>query len=181
MIPRLGWWTALAALTPAMLVLSSCAGGNWSTLPNSPGVSQVASVGAISVEQPHIAVQNGQSNVTCPKRYLACVTVSQSTGAQIIFCYGPCTKSRAGDVTWSGIVCGAKGATCKKPIKQLTGTWTGPFKCRPKDQCKGTFELDTITPGPGLEQTKAYKYKQDSHICLGSKCADAYLGLNVGP
>jgi hypothetical protein len=51
----------------------------------------------------------------------------------------------------------------------------------PVDQCKGTFELDTITPGPGLEQTNAYKYKQDSHICLGSKCADAYLGLNVGP
>ena len=84
MIPRLGWWTALAALTPAMFVLSSCAGGNWSTLPISPAVSHVASVGALSIEQPHIAILNGQPNVTCPKRYLACVTVSQSTGAQII-------------------------------------------------------------------------------------------------
>jgi hypothetical protein len=75
----------------------------------------------------------------------------------------------------------AKGATCKKPIKQLTAAWSGPFKCKAKDKCTGTYELDTISPGPGLKQTKSYLYKQDIHICASASCEDAYVGLNVGP
>ena len=127
----------------------------------------------------------GATKFTCPKRFLDCDTVSAKHGALLIWCYGPssdpCSDSDAGDVTWSGVVCLAKGATCKKPIKQLTAAWSGPFKCKAKDKCTGTYELDTITPGPGLKQTKSYLYKQDIHICASASCEDAYVGLNVGP
>jgi hypothetical protein len=180
MTSRLRWLPALTALT-SILLLTSCVGSNSSALPNSQGISQAASVGALS-ELQHIVILKSRPNVSCPKRFtLGCDTVSLSTGLQITVCYGPCSQSNAKLVTWSGFVCMAKGLTCPNPIKQLTGAWTGPFKCKPKDQCKGTYELDTITPGPGLKQTQAYKYKQDSHVCLGSKCEDAYIGLNVGP
>src|SRR5580658_2226106 len=132
MIPRLIRWTAPATLTSAMLALTACAGGNWSTVPSAQGSSQIASVGAKSVNQAHIAILNAQPNVTCPKRYLDCDTVSQKHGALLIWCYGPssdpCSDSDAGEVTWSGVVCLAKGAACKKPIKQLTAAWSGPFK-----------------------------------------------------
>jgi hypothetical protein len=182
MIPRLIRWTAPATLTSAMLALTACAGGNWSAVPSAQGSSQIASVG---VNQAHIAILNAQPNVTCPKQYLDCDTVSQKHGALLIWCYGPssdpCSDSDAGEVTWSGVVCLAKGGTCKKPIKQLTAAWSGPFKCKAKDKCKGTYELDTISPGPGLKQTKSYLYKQDIHICASASCEDAYVGLNVGP
>src|SRR5579883_2214809 len=92
-----------------------------------------------------------------------------------------CAKSDAGKVKWSGVVCLAKGPTCKGPIKVLTAKWSGPFKCKASDKCKGTFELDTIKPGPGLKETSKYLYKQDIHICKGASCQDAYIGLDVGP
>jgi hypothetical protein len=184
MIPRLNRWAALVALTPAVLALAACAGGNSLTMPNAQGYSQVASANARNADRP-LAIQNAHPDVTCPKRYLQCFTVSKKKGALLDWCYGPpsdpCSKSNARKVTWSGVVCLAKGKTCKKPITPLTAAWTGPFKCQTKDKCKGTFELDTITPGPGLKQTQSYAYKQDIHICLGSDCEDVYVGMNVGP
>ena len=102
-----------------------------------------------------------------------------------MWCYGPSSSqcSETNMVTWSGVVCDAKGKTCKKPIKQLTAAWTGPFKCKKKDKCasKGYYELDTLTPGPGLKVTTKYVYKQDIHYCVSSaSCGDVYIGLNVG-
>jgi hypothetical protein len=169
MLPRLGQSSALALISA--LALSACAGGVAPTLPNTAGVSQSAamSVGA---------------GALCPARFVACVTVSQKNGAEFIWCYGPstnpCNKSEAGKVKWSGVVCLAKGLTCKNAIKQLTAKWTGPFKCKAKDKCTGTFELDTIKPGAGLKQIKKYYYKQDIHICSGASCEDEYIGINVG-
>lgn len=183
MTPRLSQWSALALAS--MLALSACAGTTGPTMPSAPGFNQSASVVAQSAGEPHVANASVQPNVTCPKRYLDCDSVSKTKGAELIWCYGPtsdpCGKSDAGKVKWSGVVCLAKGATCKGPIKQLTAKWSGPFKCKSQDKCKGTFELDTIKPGPGLKETSKYLYKQDIHLCLGSSCEDAYVGLNVGP
>jgi hypothetical protein len=183
MIPRLSRWAALVTVTSA-LVLSACAGGTWSSMPSVPGSSQSASIGPQSGYQPGIAHLNVQPNATCPKRFVACVTVSKTEGVQLIWCYGPkadpCSKSDAAKGKWSGIVCTAAGKTCKKPVKQLTASWSGPFKCKPEDDCKGNFELDTIKPGPGLKETNKYIYKQDSHFCVGTRCEDKYIGLDVG-
>ncbi len=179
-IPR----AALVALTSAILSLTACSGGNLSAVPNAQGSSQVASAGGQNFDRPQIAILNAQPDVTCPTKYLTCDTVSAKNGLLLIWCYGPssdpCGNSNAGKVSWSGYVCLAKGKTCKKPISQMTAAWTGPFKCKSKDKCKGTFELDTITPGHGLKQVKGYAYKQDIHICAGASCEDAYIGLNVG-
>ncbi len=184
MVSRLIRLTAPAILASATLAMSACAGSNWSTMPNAQGSSQVASAGARSAGHSKVAL-NAQGNAACAKRYIECVTVSLKHGAELLWCWGPssdpCSDSDAGEVTWSGVVCLAKGATCKKAIKQLTAKWTGPFKCKAKDKCTGTYELDTIKPGAGLKQTKSYTYKQDIHVCSGTSCQDAYVGMNVGP
>ena len=83
-----------------------------------------------------------------------------------MWCYGPssdpCSKSNAGNYTWSGIVCDAKGKTCKKPIKQLTAKWTGPFKCRKKDKCKAKDIMrSTHHAGPRAES--------DDKVCLQTR------------
>lgn len=175
---------AFASLIAATFVLAACSGANLSAVPNAQGL-QAASAGATNLDQPHVAISGARPDVTCPARYLDCGTVSLKHGALFIWCWGPssnpCSKSDAGKVTWSGVVCKAKGKTCKGPITQLTAAWSGPFKCKSKDKCKGTFELDTLTPGHGLKQTKYYTYKQDIHVCSGASCQDVYVGLNVGP
>jgi hypothetical protein len=71
----------------------------------------------------------------------------------------------------------------------MTGAFSGPFQCNPnvglcEGGTSGTYEVDTITPRPGLKQTQRYIYEQDAHLCVisePSKCNDAYLGFNVGP
>ncbi len=177
-------WAVPATLMAAAFALSACAGNNLSATPNVEGFNQAASAGADIGTRSGITILGAQPNVKCPKQYLDCETVSKKKGLALMWCYGPSSAqcSETNQFTWSGIVCGAKGKTCKKPIKQLTAKWTGPFKCRKKDKClsKGYYELDTIKPGPGLKVTTKYVYKQDIHICASGSCQDAYIGLNVG-
>ncbi len=181
---RCSRWAVRATLTVAAFALSACAGNNLSPTPNVEGFNQAASAGAEIGARPGLMTLNAQPNVKCPTKYLDCDTVSKKNGLVLNWCIGPstnpCSKSSAGNYTWSGVVCDAKGKTCKKPIKQLTAAWTGPFKCKKKDKCKGTYEVDTITPGPGLKVTTKYAYKQDVHVCASSGCQDVYIGLNVG-
>ncbi len=182
MMPRLSRWHTLATLTMTV-VLSACAGGAVPTTPLS--ASGQTAAGFQGADRAQVANPALEPDTTCPQRFLDCATVSKTKGAEIIWCYGPqsdpCSDSNAGKVKWSGVVCLAKGPTCKGPIKVLTAKWSGPFKCKASDKCKGTFELDTIKPGPGLKQTSKYLYKQDIHICKGASCEDAYIGLDVGP
>ncbi len=170
-----------AILMAAAFAFSACAGGNLST-PSVQGLSQAASAAHNGGEM-GAAILNAQPNVTCPSRFFACVTVSQKHAIELDWCYGPpsdpCSNSNAGKPKWTGIVCAAAGNTCKAPIKQLTAKWSGPFKCG--KGCNGTYEVDKLTPGPGLKQTKQYAYKQDVHICAGKKCLIDLVGLNVGP
>ena len=182
---RCSRWAAPATLMVAAFALSACAGNNFSTTPNVEGFNQAASAGADIGARPGITILNAQPTAKCPTRFSAgCFTVSKKNGAVIRWCIGPasnpCSKSTAGNYTWSGVVCKAKGKTCKRAIKELTATWSGPFKCKRKDKCKGTYEVDTLKPGPGLKITTKYVYKQDIHVCAGSSCQDVYIGLNVG-
>lgn len=184
MTARCDRWAMQAILIAAAFALSACAGGGLSTTPSTQGSSQAPSGGADNGARLDIAAPYAYPNVKCPKKYLTCYTASKKTGLAIAWCYGaasnPCVRSHADKASWSGIVCTAKGQTCKKPIKQLTAKWSGPFKCRKKDQCRGTYELDTLAPGPGLKRTITYVYKQDIHACVGKNCQDVYIGLNVG-
>ncbi len=170
-----------AALLIAALMLCACARGDLSTVPSVQGVNQAAPVGADSAAAPSITHRNARPNVDCPTRFYDCTTVSLKNGAVIMWCSGtrkkPCKNTNK--YIWSGIVCLAKGATCKKPIKQLTAKWSGPFTCKPKDKCKGTYVVDTLTPGPGLKVTKKYIYKQEIRMCAGSACTHDYSGINV--
>jgi hypothetical protein len=184
MILRLSRWPALA-LTSA-LALSACAGAGGPAVPSQPGFSQAASVARHSVWAPSIANPVLELAQKCPERFTHCITVPRTKSVELIWCYGPesdpCGDSDAGKAKWSGVVCLAKGATCKGPIKLLTAKWSGPFKCK-SSECTGTYELDTITPGAGLKETKTYLYKQDIHLCpkSGGSCEDEYIGINVGP
>jgi hypothetical protein len=180
MISRLSRSAAPAILTSALVALSACGG---STVPSMPSSSQNTVVGAhVALEQ--AALMNAQPNTSCPSRFYACGKVSKKKGLEAIWCYGPksnpCSKSNVAKVKWSGIVCLAAGKTCKNPIKELTGAMTGPYKCKASDKCHGTWELDTITPGPGLKETNKYLYKQDVSICR-SPCQTLLIGLDVGP
>lgn len=176
-----------ATLATAAFALSACAGGNLSTAPSVQGFDQSAPVGGDNVAPSGIAILNAQPNVTCPKKYTLCVTVSKKKGLAQSWCYGPagfaghpCEHSDAGKAKWSGVVCKAKSKTCKKPIKELTATWSGPFKCKGNDGCKGTYEVDTFNPGPGLKVTNKYIYKQYIHACVGTKCKVLRIGINIG-
>lgn len=166
------------------LAVSACAGNGYVT-PSALGAGQPGSAALASGWASQLVSPNAQPNVTCPRRYKDCVQASKSKSVELLWCYGPvsdpCSRSDAGKVKWSGYVCLAKGRTCRKPIKQLTASWSGPFKCKAQYKCKGTFELDTLKPGPGLKETKKYLYKQDVHICKGASCEDEYIGISVGP
>jgi hypothetical protein len=181
MISRLSRLAAPAVLTSALVALSACGG---STVPSTSGSSQGAAVRGANVALEQAAIMNAHPNATCAKKYVDCETVSKSKGLGLLWCYGPksdpCSKSDAGKVKWTGVVCLAAGETCKNPIKQLTGKMTGPYKCKPSDDCHGTWELDTISPGPGLKETKQYIYKQDVRACR-TPCLSSLVGLNVGP
>jgi hypothetical protein len=183
MLPRFTF-AALVTLVSA-LTLSACAGGAFSPVPSGNAAGQLAPGGASSFDRLSTLNSSVQPNAaSCSKKkYAYCETVSLKNGLELMWCVGtkkdPCKDT--GAYKWSGIVCDAKGATCKKPIPELTAAWTGPFKCKAKDKCTGTWELDTITPGKGLKQNKAYIYKQNIHACKGTKCDNAYIGLNVGP
>ncbi|HEY6450497.1 MAG TPA: hypothetical protein VIX60_07450 [Candidatus Cybelea sp.] len=175
---------AVPATLAAAFALSACAGGSLSTSPAVRGFNETAPAGADSAALSRIAIVNTQPNVTCPKKYDACLTVSKKNGLAMGWCYGPgtkpCAHSNAGKAKWSGVVCKVKDKTCKKPVKELTAKWSGPFKCKRSDKCKGTYELDTFTPGPGLKVTKKYIYKQDIHACVGAKCEILPIGINIG-
>jgi hypothetical protein len=177
-------WAIPATLMVSALALSACGGNNLSAAPNVQGFNQ-APAGADAIVWPGVAILNPQFNPTCPKKYDECLTVSKKKGLEMGWCYGPvndpCAHSDAAKAKWSGIVCKAKSKKCSKPIKELTAKWTGPFKCKGKDACKGTYELDTITPGPGLKVSKKYVYKQDIQACVGKKCQKNLIGINIGP
>jgi hypothetical protein len=180
MLPRLTL-AALAMLASA-LTLSACAGGAFAPVPSGNAASQLAPAGALGADRLSTLNPPVQPNATkCPKGYAYCETVSLKNGLEIAWCTGTKTDACAdtSKYKWSGIVCDAKDATCKKPITELTAAWSGPFKCKAKDKCKGTYELDTITPGKGLKPTKAYIYKQDIRACKGTKCGNEYIALNV--
>jgi hypothetical protein len=181
MISRLSRLAAPAILTSALVALSACGG---STVPSTPGSAQNAAVGHTGAALERAALMYVSPNATCPARYVACETVSKKSGLEALWCYGPksdpCSHSDAGKVKWTGVVCLAAGKTCAKPIKELTGTMTGPYKCKPSDKCHGTWELDTIKPGPGLKETQQYLYKQDVRACR-TPCINSLVGLNVGP
>jgi hypothetical protein len=188
MIPRLSRWLALAS----GLALSACAANTVQTMPSAQGLAESASAGYQSVADLRVLNANMQPNVTCPKRFSGgCYTVSKSKSVELGWCYGKkgneCEPSNAGDAKWSGLICLAKGKGCPGPIKELTAKWTGPFSCSTYHlKCKGTFELDTITPGPGLSETKQFLYKQVVRAC-GSlnggtpTCSVKVVGMNVGP
>jgi hypothetical protein len=183
MIVRFSRWFALA-LTSA-LVLSACAAKTGSTIPSVPGFGQSASVGHPGTLDIRVLNPSAQPNVACPKRFAGdCHTVSKANGLELGWCYGPkadpCSKSNAGEVKWSGLICLAAGKTCHGAVKVMTGKFTGPFKCTKSLGCKGTWELDTITPGSGLQETTKYLYKQSVKSCATS-CITKYVGLNVGP
>lgn len=182
MLPRFTL-AALAALASA-ITFSACAGGTLSPATSGSAAGQLAPAGALSSDR--LSTLNPMAQAlpaACPKEYLYCEMVSLKNGLVLQWCDGskkdPCADT--GKYKWSGFVCDAKDATCKKPITEPTAAWTGPFKCKAKDKCTGTYELDTLTPGKGLKQTKQYLYKQEIQICKGTKCQHAYIGLNVGP
>jgi hypothetical protein len=184
MISRLSRLAAPAILTSALVALSACGG---STVPSTPSSAQNAAVGRTGVALEQAAIINVQPNGTCPKNlkhFNSCYQVSKSKGLELGWCYGPkydpCSKSDVGKVKWTGVVCLVAGKTCPKPIKELTGKMTGPFKCSKKIGCDGTWDLDTITPGAGLKETKQYLYKQDVRSCR-TPCDNSLVGLNVGP
>jgi hypothetical protein len=182
MLPRLTL-AALVTLASA-LTLSACAGGTFSPVPSGNAAGQLAPAGSLSFDRLSTLNSTVLANATkCPKQYIYCEMVSLKNGLVLMWCDGtkkdPCKDTS--DYKWSGYVCDAKTPTCKKPITELTAAWTGPFKCKAKDKCTGTYELDTITPGKGLKQSKTYIYKQEIHVCKGTKCQSAYIGLNVGP
>lgn len=179
-------WSVAAALVSAAFVLSACAGNSGPSVPAAP-IQNSSSLFAPLGGQPALSAFGAHSDATtCPKKYLDCFTYSLKKGLKVNWCYGPtsdaCKDTK--DYKWSGIVCDAKGATCKKPIEQLTAKWTGPFKCTKKTNCpgmsKGFYELDTITKGKTPPKiTTKYAYKQDIHICAGTSCQDVYIGINV--
>jgi hypothetical protein len=181
MISRFGRLAAPAILTSALVALSACGG---STVPSTPSSNLNATVSHTGVALERATLMYVSPNATCPTKYVDCETVSKKSGLGLLWCYGPasdpCSHSDAGKVKWSGVVCLAPGKSCAKPIKVLTGAMTGPFKCEAKYKCHGTWELDTIKPGPGLKETKQYLYKQDVRACRGS-CQISLVGLNVGP
>jgi hypothetical protein len=190
MILRLGQWFALA-LTSA-LVLSACAARTGSTMPSAPGFGAAASIGQ-SVPDLRIINLNALPNAAkCPMKKFTggCQKVSKSKGLELGWCYtthskkenDACTNSNAGAATWTGVICAAKGSTCKKATKVMTAKFTGPYSCKKyKAGCKGTFELDAISPGPGLKTTPHYLYKQAVKACGTPGCITKYVGLSVGP
>jgi hypothetical protein len=181
-------WAALALTS--ILVLAACGANNGPTIPEGSALDESASIGRQSAWGVRAANPSARPNVKCPKRFSTCYTVSEANGLKVPWCYGPksdpCSKSNVKvwdhkAITWSGVVCLAKGNTCPEPIAQMTAKWTGPFKCKGSAYtCKGTYEVDTITPGPGLHETAQYLYKQDARVCVGSSCEDLLIGLNVG-
>ena len=120
----------------------------------------------------------------CPKQYIACFTYSLASGLVINWCYGPSSSpcSQTNTLTWSGEA-GHYNAKTKvfKASKAIVATWTGPFQCAPS-KCTGYYEVDTLTNGKKPpKQTKSYSWAQDIHYCAGTSCADAYIGLLIGP
>lgn len=188
MLVRLSQWSALALTS--ILVLAACSANNGPTVPGGSGLGEPDSIGQQSAWGVRAANPSLRPNVKCPKRFTSCYTVSEAKGLILWWCYGPksdpCSKSNVKvwdhkAITWSGVVCKAKGATCPGPIAQMSAKWTGPFKCKGSAYtCKGTYEFDTITPGSGLQESHKYLYKQDTRICAGTSCQDSLIGLNVG-
>jgi hypothetical protein len=188
MLVRFSQWSALALIS--ILALAACSANNGPAIPGGSGLGDAASIGQQSAWSVRAVNPSARPNTNCPKRFDACYTVNPSGGLILWWCYGPksdpCSKSNVKEykhqaITWSGDVCRAKGATCTGTIPQMSAKWTGAYKCkRSAYDCKGTYELDTITPGSGLSDTNKYIYKQAARICVGSNCQISLIGLNVG-
>jgi hypothetical protein len=145
---------------------------------------------------PHVTVlANGvpmQRDAKCPIKFnQGCYTVSASTGLVIDWCVssGSASCNLTSQYSFNSTVCLAKSFACGRPTGKMTGAFSGPFQCSPsiglcEGGTSGSYEVDTITPRPGLRQTRKYLYEQDARICPISNpgnCSDAFLGFNVGP
>lgn len=178
-------WSLPAALVAAVLGLAACAGSS-SPVPLVPGQMTTAGFNHYGTQLRVVTPEGMPMAATCPKKYLACATVSLTKGLVLDLCYGPSSDSPCSttkNYKWSGDVCLAKARKCAK-IEQMTAAWTGPFRCSKKPKAcggvtKGDYVVDTISIGktpPKKSQT--YLYKQAIDL---SGNVLAHIGLNVGP
>ena len=185
----LGFGAAVAATTLALCTTVG-AGANVMRAAGHAPTRVTQGAGPLHV----MAFANGvpiQRDAKCPAKFTqGCYTVSASAGLVIDWCIStasaPCSLTNS--YAFSSILCSAKSFICGKPTRKMSGAFSGPFQCNPniglcEGGVSGSYEVDTITPRPGLRQTRKYLYEQDAHICLISEpsyCYDSYLGFNVG-
>ncbi|MBV9234041.1 MAG: hypothetical protein JO030_08370, partial [Candidatus Eremiobacteraeota bacterium] len=168
-------WTVPVGIMSAAF-LTACAGGGPATPVGTNQALPLVNGGGYQ-----LTTIGARTDATCPKQFTAgCFTYSLSKGLKISWCYGPNSDpcSTTQNYKWSGDVCLATSKDCD-PIEQLTATWSGPFKCKPKVcTSKGKYELDTITAGKTPPKpTNKYIYKQEIDICAKS-CSTYYIGIN---
>jgi hypothetical protein len=170
-----------AALMSGLFAITACAGGDWPSPPAAGGQVGAQVVGQVTALNYY---RSNQAQCLAKKFPTGCYTVSLKSGLKVAWCDGPASDRCLYTVNykWRGNVCRSNAEVCN-PIKQMTTAWKGPYECVPSvcgSGVGGAYELDTITPGEGLKQTKRYVYKQDIQYCAGSSCEDATIGLNVG-
>ncbi len=156
-----------AAVLIAALMLCACARSDLSTMPSVQGVNQAAPVGADRTAAPSMTLLNARPNEDCPTRFYDCTTVSQKNGAVIRWCSGtskkPCKTTNK--YIWSGIVCLTKGATCKKPVKQLTAKMVGSVHVQTERQMQRDVRARHAYPGAWPESFhEIYLQTRDSDV-----------------
>ncbi|MGA2758972.1 MAG: hypothetical protein ABSF08_01465 [Candidatus Cybelea sp.] len=118
----------------------------------------------------HSLNRSVQPDAKCPKSYLACVTVSQPSGADVGLCVvnGQIVTSCSGSLpsyTWSSIFYTRGGRVFHK----LNGAF---------DPNSGDPTLDTVTETAALKSSLGrYKYHQVVKACTSSGCLSADIGV----
>ena len=111
-----------------------------------------------------------QPDSKCPKSYLACVSVSPPSGADVGLCVenGKIVTSCSGSppsYTWSSVFYTRVG----KLFHKLDGAF---------DPTQGNPTLDTITETTSLKSSLGkYKYHQVVKACASSGCLSADIGV----
>jgi hypothetical protein len=111
-----------------------------------------------------------QPDAKCPKSDLACVTVSQPSGADVGLCVvnGRIVTSCSGSLpsyTWSSVFYTRVG----KVFHKLNGAF---------DPTTGDPTLDTVTEAAALKSSLGkYKYHQVVKACASSGCLSADIGV----
>lgn len=111
-----------------------------------------------------------QPDAKCPKSDLACVTVSQPSGADVGLCVvnGRIVTSCSGSFpsyTWSSVFYNRVG----KVFHKLNGAF---------DPTTGDPTLDTVTEAAALKSSLGkYKYHQVVKACASSGCLSADIGV----